>query len=308
VFQCPPLFEGNRVLFYVTTGGPFIILRLVGKGGSFYLSGRSSSWATSTAKTPGLKPGLWYYADLIYDHDTLFLLLEGNVIGIHGLGKHTRQTRWILQPAELRIGGGGGLGPGDDNFDGSIAGFFMEVEGFKQNLETRTDHARLTAEWYISTRVANFGRANSPTSFLEFDHHTFAWTQDYSDDIAVMHHSNASLAYSMSGKVLEFYRKFLDEDQRNVLGHLMCDQVEDGDKNEIATFSNGAIYQPFDGATTFMYGQLYLDYQASGGNRVWGFPTQQPRTVHGGTWQEVQYGSFFSKTRVLVLTQCEVTY
>jgi hypothetical protein len=299
VFSFDTAFNGIQRLVQCNSG-PSFELNLVGSGGTIHLAAQvtrsdDKPVQTETVGIPPVLPGTWYVADLVYDTDTLFVFQNGEVISVHGLGDQGL-LKMDDPPPPLNLGIGGAVSVTTaEKFIGKLAAFKLEVAGVSPALQTLADNARLTAQWYITTKVENLpvasdmGAAVSQASFDEFD--TFAWTQQYTNGI-LMYHSSANSAYALRGSFLTYFQNISPSDQK-VLGYLVSDEIQDADNTSRIDFSNGAIYRRTGGLPFHIAGQMYLDYQSSGGRKKWGVPTGRAEGIPGGLFQQMEKATFF---------------
>ena len=237
-------------------------------------------------------PGEWHTADLVYDVDTLVVLLDGVALSCHGFGSNGTIPLFTNQKSVFI--GGEVL---QSRLIGDIAAFKLQTT-ITPELETLIDQQRQTAQWYITTKLETNRLAvdlGQSTAAPAFDFATSNWSQPYTNGL-IMYHSEATAAYEMYGLILVRYRQ-LSKAVQDSLGFLASDEMPTttagGRKN---VFQGGAIYWSPSTPALEILGQTYLQYESTGETATWGFPVEAAQNISGGISQRTQFAVWYLKT------------
>lgn len=248
-------------------------------------------WRAATTRfAAGLKPGVWYVADLVYDVDTLGVFLDEQIVSVHAfwLGDITKHNGHKLFV-------GTWVDNARDHFDGKLAALGWHA-GIPEPLQTQLDERRSHPEWFVTHKLETLRRdldLGEPTSPLNYDSAIDSYRQRYEHG-ALMYHDSAGVAFEMHGSIYEFYRNFRSYAE---LGRLVSDEVPStmgGGRKSV--FSKGAIYWSPDTGAVPVLGQIYIDYEAFGEARRIGFPVRQASSITGGLLQVFQGARMYCKT------------
>jgi hypothetical protein len=263
---------------------------------------RTVGWrSTETYPSPAVTPFDWHYIDLVYDVDTLAVFLDGSFVSLHGFGP--QNTIDLLPPGAFTIAGG----TGTKAFNGLIAAVKLDA-GIPIDLETDLDRQRVTAQWYITTKletlrpIFDMGNPLGPPESVPLFGTNFVWTQLY-DRGLIAFSSAAGIAFEIHGPILQRYNAIADA--KDILGYLCSDIGPAGDpadpEGTVATFSKGAIY--LSGLLTAerigaieVIGRIYLDYMTAGGPQATGLPQAPSFAIPGGSFQLMARASWLWKS------------
>ena len=248
---------------------------------------------TPSHSTPFVTVEEWHVADLVYDTDTLAHFLDGNPVGIHGFGDQGEIE--LVDTGSLFIGGS----TDSVAFKGQLAAVRLD-SGIPLDLEDRLDQKRVTAQWYITTKleslrpILDLGNLAGPATY---DTETNSWLQAYAKG-AIMFNSAATSAFAMYGPPLSRYNSMPHPGED--LGYLVSDVVlaEDGSGSKLA-FQKGAIYQSADNPEPVAFeviGNIYVNYEE---NHAWlttGYPLQSAQVILEGISQKMQKATWYHKT------------
>lgn len=244
---------------------------------------------TNTANRRPLLINQWYVASLVYDIDTLSLLIDDTVIAV------TAYPRGGLQAP---VGDQLYVGTWIDGVNYPFTGDISCVQIWRdipELLEAKLDAERGNAEWHL-TRKENEIRPmlhlGSKTADFYFDSFTRSYIQPFSG--AVISYVEAhGAAFVMYGAILAKWRS--DETLRRSLGALASDEIDgrrSGSRKSV--FSRGCIYwSPQTGAVSVI-GRIYLDFELIGeGASVIGLPVADAESIIGGQVQRFQNGKMY---------------
>lgn len=293
IFRLKQTFEGRQNLVE-SNHLPFaLFLRGQGRSGTrLVASVRAAAHGWRSADTrfgSRVTVDEWHVADLVYDLDTVGVFLDDEIVSVHAFPNGRLE---LLDGARLFVGTW--VDGRRDHFNGSVAALELDA-GIPAELETQLDERRSSAEWFI-TRKAELLRDSvdmgEPTEAIEFNGRIGAWTQPWSNG-AFMYHPSAGAAFEMHGAIHARYRKMRNRDE---LGHLVTDEeVATDSRGRKSLFSRGGIYWSSDTGAHEVLGQLYLDYEAQGESRAWGFPVAGPKSVPGGTELRLQRARMYHR-------------
>lgn len=236
-----------------------------------------------------LEVGTWYVASLVYDLDTLALLVDDRVVAVSAfprgamaagssdallLGTWVDGARWPLH--------------------GEVAGVQLWTD-IPAELEARLDAERGSPEWHLTFKenalrpTLNLG---PKTADFYFDPATLAWFQSYA--LAVIGYTEGdATAFVMYGGILAKWRS--DAALRNQLGSLASDEINGrrgGSRKSV--FRNGCIYWSPQTPAVAVLGRMYLDFELLGeGTSVVGLPTADEVRIPGGREQHFQWGRMY---------------
>jgi LGFP repeat-containing protein len=281
------LIESNRL--------PFSLFLLPRNSTEFNLVASVSpvvhGWrGASTTFTAGLRPGIWYVADLVYDIDTVALFVNEGIVSVHAF--------WWGEIEQF---------PGHDffigtwvdgarnHFDGKLAAVQWWA-GIPDTLQAQVDERRSHPEWFITHKLESLRSRldlGEPLSRISYLGGNSAYLQHYQNG-ALMYNDSVGTAFEMHGAI---YARFLSMGITAPLGYLVSDESPSTDSvGRKSVFSKGAIYwSPKTGAVPVV-GQLYIDYEALGEARTLGFPTRPALSISGGLEQEFLRARMFYKT------------
>jgi hypothetical protein len=254
-------------------------------------AGTRTTQATSVADYDVI-PGTWHGMDLIYEIDTLGVLMNGRVMSCYGFGANGTVN---LNTAEkfLYIGGDSNTA----SFKGSIAWVYLEY-GLNGQFEDLVTQHRTTAQWYMTTAVENHRKKvdiGNPTEPARYSEPATTWIQYY-DSGAVLYSPATSSAYVIFGLIWSRYR-LLDAGTKGLLGYLASDEmISRQEAGRKSLFQGGGIYWSPSTPATEVYGPIYAFYETTGEASAWGFPARAMETFNGGQKQLFQGGVIYHKT------------
>ena len=249
--------------------------------------------AASTRFATGLRPGVWYVADLVYDIDTVALFVDGAIVSVHAflwgeMEAFTGQNLYV----------GTWVDGARDHFDGKIAGIEWWA-GIPEELHAQVDERRSYPEWFITHKLETLREQldlGEPLSAIEYKGGLSVLNAYYFQPYqhgALMYHDSLGMAFEMHGAIYERYRTM---GRTPPLGYLVSDESPSTNgAGRKSIFSKGAIYwSPATGAVPVL-NQLYIDYEALGEARTLGFPTAPEIATFGGMEQEFQGARMYHK-------------
>ncbi|HEX7772996.1 MAG TPA: hypothetical protein VF435_11290 [Pyrinomonadaceae bacterium] len=143
-------------------------------------------WQSASTKfAPGLKPGVWYVADLVYDMDTLAVFVDEVIVSVHAFP--SGEIEEFL--GSLYVGTSVDLA--HDHFNGKVAGIEWWA-GIPDALQEQIDERRAHPEWFITHKVEllrqrlNLGE---PVTAISFQQGAGAYLQHYQRG-ALMYHDS----------------------------------------------------------------------------------------------------------------------
>ena len=296
VFRINAVFNGTQVL--VESDRLPFGLTLIGDGVSVRLSVAVASAtngprSTDTLGESGVTTGTWHVADLVYDIDTLAAFLDEQVYSVHGFG--TENTVNLNNDPATFLLIGQGLAA-NTHFNGQLAAFLLE-DKIPVALETLLDQSRTTPQWYITTKFDSLKpklNMGTPKSAITFRSSINSWVQEYSIGGAIMYNSTAAGAFEIHGLIYQRYKAMPNP---HLLGFLITDESPATNAvGKKSLFSAGGIYWSSSTGAFEVVGQMYLDYEGSGESLSWGFPTQAPQAIPGGSSQVMQHARWFLQT------------
>lgn len=243
----------------------------------------------ATERRISLQRDAWHCGSLVYDTDTLALLIEDRLVAISAFprgGLRAGTSERFCVGAALN---------GVAKFSGAIAGLQIWHD-IPEAIETTLDASRGGAEWQL-TRKANELRERMNLGTKQADFYRDEPTQVHLlpfERAVISYQESAGVAFEMHGSILTKWRS--DENLRRALGALCSDESDAGGHGERkSAFVGGTIYA--GGSGTFaVSGRISLDYEALGGPRSYlGLPTADTIRIAGGQQQSFQTGMMYCK-------------
>ena len=244
----------------------------------------------STQFATGLKPGVWYVADLVYDIDTVALFVDEAIVSVHAFW-------WgaIDEFAGHDLFIGTWVDGARDHFDGKLAAI-QWLAGIPEALEAQLDERRAQPEWFITHKLETLRERldlGEPLTGITYQWRSGAYLQHYEYG-ALMYHDSVGSAFELHGAIYALFRSLR---MPWSLGYLVSDEVPSTNAaGRKSVFSKGAIYWSDATGAVPVLGQIYLDYEALGEARAIGFPLQPARVIAGGLEQEFQGARMYHKT------------
>jgi hypothetical protein len=243
----------------------------------------------STRFAAGLKPGVWYVADLVYDIDTVALYVDEAIVSV-------RAFWWgeIDEFAGHDLFVGTWVDGARDHFDGRIAAI-QWLAGIPEALEAQLDERRAHPEWFITHKLETLRERldlGEPLAAIAYQQGSGAYLQHYEYG-ALMYHDSVGAAFELHGAIYALFRSLRNPSS---LGYLVSDEATSTNgAGRKSVFSKGAIYWSEATGAVPVLGQIYLDYEALGEARAIGFPFEPQRVIAGGLEQEFQGARMYHK-------------
>ncbi len=248
-------------------------------------------WRAATSRfAAGLKPGLWYIADLVYDIDTVALFVDEAIVSVHAFWWGAIDE---IPGHDLFVGTW--VDGTRDHFDGKIAAIKW-LAGIPDALQAQLDERRSHPEWFITHKLESLRERldlGEPLAAIAYQWGSGAYLQHYQHG-ALMYHDSVGMAFEMYGAIYALYRSLRNA---SALGYLVTDEAPSTNPSgRKSVFSKGAIYWSDATGAMPVLGQIYLDYEALGEARAIGFPLHPARSIPGGLEQEFQDARMYHKT------------
>lgn len=242
-----------------------------------------------TSNRKALALNQWYIVSLVYDLDTLALIVDDTVIAVAAF------PRGGLQAAsgdQLHVGSwvDGSRWP----FGGEIAGLQLWKD-IPPALEAKLDAERGNAEWHLTRKQSEVQptiNLGPKTADFYYDPRTDSYIQPFA--LAVISYTEAhGVAFVMSGAILAKWRS--DENLRRSLGGLASDEINGrraGSRK--SAFTQGCIYWSPQTQAVPVLGRMYLDFELIGeSSHPIGLPIADVETIGGGKVQRFEQGKMF---------------
>ena len=274
---------------------PFTFSVVPGSGSSdFFLvagvtTGSYGAGSASTQYLLDLHLGTWYTADLVYDTDTLAVLVDGTLYSVHAFPVGT-----------LATGNGdtlvvGRTTSGTDQFTGEIAALQLHAD-IPIELETQVDEFRSHPQWFLTYKEEEVKYTlglGAPTNEFYFDVASVSWIQPFANGILMYNDANGQ-AFAMHGAILATYWAL---PVRATLGYLVSDEMpgaRGGSRKSL--FSGGGIYWSSATGALPVLGQIWVDYESNGESAWIGLPTAAEVAIGGGRQQVFQSAQMYWRT------------
>jgi len=258
------------------------------------VNGAAGAVAANSSNRVPLTLERWYVASMIYDLDTLALLVDDRTVAVSACPE-----------------GGLRAATGDDLFvgtaiDGTRWQFRGDVAGLQiwtdipEPLEAKLDAERGSPEWHLSWKeneqreLRNLG---PKTADFYFDASVRAWLQPYTSAV-IQYSEGDGTAFVLYGASLQKWRT--DANLRARLGALASDERDAPlAGSRVTAFRNGAIYWSAQSAAFPVFERIYLDYELLGSsNSPIGLPIADEERVSGGRMQRFQRGKMYQRDGV----------
>lgn len=252
----------------------------------------AAGWAgAATWNRADLRVGIWYTASLVYDADTLALMVDDEVVavtafpagGLHaGSGDTLHVGAWV----------DGSRWP----LPGEVAAVHIH-HGIPAALDAKLDVERGSPEWHL-TRKENEVRPTHNlgprTADFYFDPATGAWLQPFALGV-LSYRETHGVAFLMHGAILAKWRS--DEVLRRKLGALVSDELPwriPGSRRSV--FERGSIHWSADTGAVPLLERFHLDYDLLGADvgKI-GLPSAPAQSIPGGQVQQFQRGRMYHR-------------
>lgn len=240
----------------------------------------------STAFSADIRPGAWHTVTLVYDTDTIGLLVDGVAEAVHAFGDGTLGR---TKNGVLSIGA-------DPKGNGAFVGTLAAVrwrDGVAKPLVPLVDELRSSPGWFVALKDEQLHPAldlGAPVSDVVKHDATGAWTLELEQG-TIMYAEDAGVAFEMHGAIRDLYRSLADPAP---LGHLVSDEIATaapGGRKSL--FSQGAVYWSSATGAVPVVGHLYLDYERLGESGGLGFPTAFAAAIPGGLEQVFEHARLY---------------
>ncbi|MFV8753002.1 LGFP repeat-containing protein [Nannocystaceae bacterium ST9] len=247
-------------------------------------------WTTaSTNNRRQLQVGVWYVLSLVYDLDTLAVMIDDTVLAVAafpsgGLAAGTADRLFVGTWID------GARWP----FVGDIAAIQV-WSGIPEALENKLDQQRGAPEWFLTHKhaairpIMNFG---AKTADLYLDSAIGSWLQPFEWG-TIAYTVGHGVAFEMHGDIHGSWKA--DSALRAKLGPPASDELASpgvGARKNV--FTHGTLYwSPPTGAIAVL-GRISLDYQMIGeGRHAIGMPIAAEQAIAGGRVQAFQAGKMY---------------
>lgn len=257
-----------------------------------HVNNKAVSWSGPATRDRGRLPvGRWMVVDLVYDVDTLALLVDGAVVAVHAYPDGQLQTG---TGADLYIGSW--VDRARNPFSGAIAAVQV-YSGIPEDVEPSVDACRGGPEWQITWKY------NSIRSSLNFGAAQGDITADTEADVYYLEYERGRITYApgfasaceIHGSILNLYKS--SATLRATLGPPITDEldaVHPGARKNL--FARGGIYWSNTTGAVAVTGRMYATYESLGeSGHVIGLPKASAIGVSGGTMQEFVGGRLYLK-------------
>ncbi|MFO0776498.1 MAG: hypothetical protein U0223_02695 [Nitrospira sp.] len=246
----------------------------------------------NTSNRRSLMVNQWYVATLVYDLDTLALMVDDTVLAVAAFPRGGLQA-----PGGDQLYVGTWVDGARWPFGGEIAGVQVWKD-IPEELEAKLDAERGNAEWHLSRKeneVRGMLNLGPKTADFYYDPGTSSYIQPYA--LAIISYTEShGTAFVMYGAILGKWRA--DENLRRSLAGLASDEIpgrRTGSRKSV--FARGCIYwSPQSGAVPVL-GRMYLDFELIGeGAHGIGLPVAEEENIAGGKVQRFQNGKMFLRS------------
>lgn len=235
----------------------------------------------------------WYILDIVYDTDTIALLIDGNVWGINAFPNGTISP--FSTGNKLFIGTA--FDNVDEHFEGKIAALKI-YNGIPSDLQTALDESRNDIKWFLTYKyelVKHTLNLGAPISSFGYDVTTNTFMHPYKHGI-IMYNPDLNCALEMHGAIYELYKQ-LSISKKLDLGYAVSDEEattkQGGRKN---LFLQGGIYWSNATKAVIIDSQIYLDYEHGDKSVLLGLPISSATILSDGIQQNFENGIMYYKT------------
>jgi hypothetical protein len=246
---------------------------------------------TSTEFFKDLQLGTWITADLVYDHDTVAVFINGTIISVHAYPNGTTEKGTGNQ---LFIGTW--INGANNHFNGKMALVQWYNDEIPADLGAQLDERRSHAEWFLTYKqesIKSTINLGFPTGKYTYDTSAGAYVQ-MMDAGLLMYNESMGIAFEMHGAIFQYYKTYAS---KNLLGYLITDEANTtkaGGKKSL--FSKGGIYWSGQTGAIAVHGKIYLEYENLDESRFFGWPVAAAATITNGQEQLFQNGRMYYKT------------
>ena len=279
-----------------STALPIAFYVVPGSGGSdFHLVASVTTTAhgsgrASTEFLLNLHLGQWYVADLVYDTDTVAILVNDVAYSVHAFPNGTLAAG----SADQLFAGISTSGTGDQ-FKGQMAALQLHAD-IPIDLEAQLDERRSHPQWYLTYKQEEIKSTHgfgAPAGEFFYDVASTAWIQRFANGY-ITYHDSQGHAFELHGAIAQTYWAMPN---RAEIGFPISDELNGAQGGSRKSFfSRGGIYwSPATGAVPVI-GQIWVDYEGMGEADAIGLPISPAVAIPGGWRQIFQQAQMFHKS------------
>lgn len=256
------------------------------------VSPKHYGWSgTTTEFFKDLKLGTWITADLVYDHDTLAVFINGVILSVHAY------PNGLIEKAtgnQLFIGTW--VDGARNHFNGTMAAVQWYNDEIPAGLESQLDERRSHPEWFLTYKqeaIKSTINLGATVGRYNYDMSAGAYIQ-MMDAGLLMYNESMGIAFEMHGLIFQYYKTYAN---KQLLGYLITDEsntTKAGGKKSL--FNKGGIYWSGQTGAFAVHGNIYLEYENLDESRFLGWPVSAAANITGGQEQVFQGGRIYYRT------------
>lgn len=274
VFKSTAAVTSPQTLVYSDVFPASVFLDAGSNGSSFRIkaavNNNQNGWTeVDTLARREFEKNKWYTIHVVYDNDTLLLVLQDEVICVAGLPNGILKAR-----SSGFIYFGTAADESSQRLNGMIAGVQIH-DGIPDALQSLADNAREKPEWFITHKFLNLKvfadfDPGEKKEDIFLDHNLPAWCWQFENGL-IYYNDGAPEALEMHGTIYQYYRQ---KNLAGTLGLLISNEMPaNADGARKSLFKKGGIY--WSGATGAIevLEAIYMEYERLGAaNHALGLP------------------------------------